>query len=587
MTNIHKPFHQKYRPKNLDELVGQNFISITLKQALLTKKISPAYLFNGPRGTGKTSSARIFAKSLNCQSFKEPTIKPCGKCDLCKQIVDGNALDIIEIDAASNTGVENIREIIERARFAPTQARWKVYVIDECHMLSTAASNALLKTIEEPPSRVVFILATTNPERVLNTIQSRCQKFDFRRISPSDIFQNLSEIAEKESIEYEDQALKIIAKRSNGGMRDAQSLLEQINLLPEGITIKNIQNLLGEVSEIELTNLIKSLVENNPESLIITCNKLYDSGNEPYQIIIGLLNITRDLLLHTTNNKYSDLYYTSDGFQEELDKFSKIINKSTIISWHNNLRNIEYQIKTSDNPRLWLEIHLTGLLDIQKIKNLDNKQENKNNSIKDKHTNIKNKETVNEENMSNEIQKPIINKEISREEFIVKKDEKLERLEVLGNESMENISDNTKNNPGSNNLKEKWELILSKLELPSTRMLLSQQAELESFDSEKIIIALSPNWENMIKSRKVIIENTVKKIFGDQVILNFSTKQLTKSSPTNNPEITQNEVKNLQPIKKIEPNTNLSTKMCNEETYDDSSKNLANFFNGEIVDLDE
>ena len=167
MSYIHKPFHQKYRPNKLDELVGQNFISITLKQALLTKKIAPAYLFNGPRGTGKTSSARIFAKSLNCRSFEEPTINPCGKCDLCKQITDGEALDIIEIDAASNTGVENIREIIERARFTPTQARWKVYVIDECHMLSTAASNALLKTIEEPPSRVVFILATTNPESCL------------------------------------------------------------------------------------------------------------------------------------------------------------------------------------------------------------------------------------------------------------------------------------------------------------------------------------------------------------------------------------------------------------------------------------
>ncbi len=539
MPNIHKPFHQKYRPNNLDELVGQKFISITLKQALLTKKIAPAYLFNGPRGTGKTSSARIFAKSLNCQAFDQPTITPCCKCDLCRQITDGSALDIIEIDAASNTGVENIREIIERARFAPTQARWKVYVIDECHMLSTAASNALLKTIEEPPSRVVFILATTNPERVLNTIKSRCQKFDFRRISPSDIFQHLSEIAEKESIKYEVQALKMIAKRSNGGMRDAQSLLEQLNLLPEGITINNIQNLLGEVSESELTNLIKSLVENNPESLIDTCNKLYDAGNEPLQIIIGLLNITRDLLLHTTNNKYSDLYYTSDEFRDELDKISKTINKSTIINWHNNLRNIEYQIKSSDNPRLWFEIHLTGLLDSQEINSFENKQESKNNTTEEKHESRKNI-PINKENISDEIPKPSIQEEITHKELIEKKDEKLEKFEVLEKESIENISENNQNNPGSN-LKDKWELILSKVELPSTRMLLSQQAELESFDSEKITIALSPNWESMIKSRKVIIENTVKK----------------------------------------------STKISNEETYDDSSKNLANFFNGEIIDLDE
>ena len=587
MPSIHQPFHQKYRPNNLDELVGQNFISITLKQALLTKKIAPAYLFNGPRGTGKTSSARIFAKSLNCQAFDQPTINPCCKCDLCKQITDGNALDIIEIDAASNTGVENIREIIERARFAPAQARWKVYVIDECHMLSTAASNALLKTIEEPPSRVVFILATTNPERVLNTIQSRCQKFDFRRISPKDIFQHLSEIAEKESIEYEVQALKMIAKRSNGGMRDAQSLLEQLNLLPEGITINNIQNLLGEVSEIELTNLIQSLVENNPETLIITCNKLYDAGNEPLQIIIGLLNITRDLLLHTTGNKYSDLYYTSDEFRDELDKISKKINKSTIIKWHNYLRNIEYQIKTSDNPRLWFEIHLTGLLGNQEINSFENKQESKNNATEENHKSRKNIAIINKENISNEIQKSSIKKEISREELIEKKDEKLEKFDVLGKESVDTISDNIHNDFGSTSLKDKWELILSKLELPSTRMLLSQQAELESFDSEKITIALSPNWENMIKSRKVIIENTVKKIFGDQIILNFSTKKLTQSNPTNTPEVTQNEVRNLNQIKKIEPKTNLSTKKTNEEPYDDSSKNLANFFNGEIIDLDE
>ena len=546
MLNIHKPFHQKYRPRKLDELVGQEFISITLKQALISQKIAPAYLFNGPRGTGKTSSARIFAKSLNCLSSEQPTPNPCGKCELCIQIADGNALDIIEIDAASNTGVENIREIIDRARFAPTQARWKVYVIDECHMLSTAASNALLKTIEEPPKRVVFILATTNPERVINTIQSRCQKFDFKRISSNTIFHNLSDIANKESIKFEDQALKLIAKRSNGGMRDAQSLLDQLSLLPNGVTTKNVQNLLGEVSENDLTNLINALINNEPESLLISCNNLYDAGNEPHEILVGLLNITRDLLLKTLNNNYSDIYYTSIDFQNELNKFSYNISKNRIIEWHNKLKNVDYQIKTSDNPRLWLEIHLTSLLE-------KNDKENIVNNVKNNNVNLN--------------QKTINNKEL-----------------ITNQDNNKNSQDDSQ----TDYLKEQWELILSKLELPSTKMLLSQQAELASIDSNEVLIALSPNWENMIKSRKVIIENAIKKVFGDEVKLNFSSKKININNTTKSKE---------KVIKKLNENqerqsTNFqnplpSSNKPQTESYENSSKNLANFFNGEIIDLDE
>ena len=280
MINPHQPFHLKYRPNNLDELVGQDLIAITLKQAITSKRIAPAYLFSGPRGTGKTSSARIFAKSLNCLRYEEPNHKPCNKCELCKNIIQGIALDVIEIDAASNTGVDNIREIIERAKFAPTQARWKVYVIDECHMLSTAASNALLKTIEEPPNRVVFILATTNPERVLKTIHSRCQKFDFRRINNEEIYKHLIYIANKEGISYQEIAIKLISKRANGGMRDAQSLLDQLSLIPDGINKKNVETLLGEVSENELIHLVNSLIDNKPDVLIESCANLYNSGNK-------------------------------------------------------------------------------------------------------------------------------------------------------------------------------------------------------------------------------------------------------------------------------------------------------------------
>ncbi len=533
MLNIHKPFHQKYRPINLDELVGQEFISITLKQALISQKIAPAYLFNGPRGTGKTSSARIFAKSLNCLSTEKPTPNPCGECELCIQITDGNALDIIEIDAASNTGVENIREIIDRARFAPTQARWKVYVIDECHMLSTAASNALLKTIEEPPERVVFILATTNPERVINTIQSRCQKFDFKRISSNTIFHNLSDIANKESIKFEDQALKLIAKRSNGGMRDAQSLLDQLSLLPNGITTKNVQNLLGEVSENDLTNLINALINNEPGSLLISCNNLYDAGNEPHEILVGLLNITRDLLLKTLNNNYSDMYYTSIDFQSELNKFSYNISKNRIIEWHNKLKNVDYQIKTSDNPRLWLEIHLTSLLEKNDKENIVNNV--KNNNVNLNQNTINNKKLITNKVISDNNRELITNKVISdnNRELITNKvisdnnRELITNKVISDNNNNQNQSEtfnkdlinnqdnnkNSKNDSQTDYLKEKWELILSKLELPSTKMLLSQQAELASIDSNEVLIALSPNWENMIKSRKVIIENAIKKVF--------------------------------------------------------------------------
>ncbi len=579
MLNIYKPFHQKYRPLNLDELVGQEFISITLKQALISQKIAPAYLFNGPRGTGKTSSARIFAKSLNCLSSEQPTPNPCGKCELCIQIAEGNALDIIEIDAASNTGVENIREIIDRARFAPTQARWKVYVIDECHMLSAAASNALLKTIEEPPERVVFILATTNPERVINTIQSRCQKFDFRRISTNTIFHKLSAIANKESIKFEDQALRLIAKRSNGGMRDAQSLLDQLSLLPNGVTTKNVQSLLGEVSENDLTNLINALINNEPESLLISCNNLYDAGNEPNEILVGLLNITRDLLLKTLNNNYSDIYYTSIEFQNELNKFSYNISKKKIIDWHNKLKNVDYQIKTSDNPRLWLEIHLTSLLEENINQTIINKKELINKQIISEDN--KNQNESGDFNKKELIKKQVISENIKNQN----ESEDFNKKKLINNQD---ISQYSKNDNSTNYLKEKWELILSKLELPSTKMLLSQQAELASIDSNEVLIALSPNWENMIKSRKVIIENAIKKVFGDKVKLNFSSKKINTTKTAN---LQEKVIKKLNENKDKQStdfqNSPSPTSKPTPESYENSSKNLANFFNGEIIDLDE
>ncbi len=576
MGNSHQPFHLKYRPLNFDELIGQDVISLTLKQALITNKIAPAYLFCGPRGTGKTSSARIFAKSLNCQKYSKPSQLPCNNCELCKGINIGIALDIIEIDAASNTGVENIREIIERANFAPTQARWKVYVIDECHMLSTAASNALLKTIEEPPEKVVFILATTNPERVLKTIQSRCQKFNFKRINSEHIYKHLLEISNKEVINFEDEGLRLIAKRSNGGMRDAQRLLDQLSLIPNGITKKNAEELLGEVSENELLNLIDSLIKNVPDSLIKSCNNLYDSGNEPIAILEGLLNITRDLLLKTVDDNYSDLFYTSKEFQPEIDRISQLINKSKIIEWHRYLKSLEYQIKNSSQPRLWLEIHLTSLLNI------------------DDQNTIKKQKTVHDEELKKD--KNIIStkenlRTIIQEEKIAVYDHNQEINKNIDDESI--------------NLKEKWSLILSKLELPSTRMLLSQQAELISIESNTVKIGLAPNWENMIKSRTAIIEDAVKKIFGEHMSISFKAKTNNTNSIINRDQKSkqgddiQKKIINSSKSKNIPHKNNDSqfkdSKIINNDKFSgnsiniekNSSKNLADFFNGQIVETEQ
>ncbi len=583
MATIHIPFHQKYRPKILDDLIGQEIISLTLKQALLTNRIAPAYLFCGPRGTGKTSSARILAKSLNCQKYEEPNPQPCNSCELCKSISEGIALDIIEIDAASNTGVENIREIIEKARFTPAQARWKVYVIDECHMLSTAASNALLKTIEEPPANVIFILATTNPERVIKTIQSRCQKFDFKRISTEKIYKHLVDIAKKESIIFEDIALRLIAKRSNGGMRDAQSLLDQLSLLPQGINKNSVEELIGEISENELLGLINSLIENNPEQLLRNCSKLYDSGNEPISILEGLLNITRDLLIKTNNSEYSELFYTSKDFHHELERISNLISKTKVISWHQNLKNIEYQIKTSNQPRLWLEINLTSLLDITNTidikktphiklnfdssKTLNTKHNENYSNQKDKENN--NLNPINDE--TNPANSEKNNTDISKKENI-KEFKKFDQDTNTRSKYDESI-----------NLKEKWSLILSKLELPSTRMLLSQQAELLNIGKNSIEIGLSPNWENMIKSRRLIIENAVKKIFGEHMKINFSSKQnISSNIQKNNLQINDGIKTNPKSNADLKEKTNPK-----EKNFNNNTKNLADFFNGEIIDIND
>ena len=358
----YEPLHHKYRPQTFNDLVGQETIALTLSNALQQARIAPAYLFTGPRGTGKTSSARILAKSLNCLATTQPTPHPCGKCEACLAIAKGSALDVMEIDAASNTGVDNIREIIERSRFAPVQCRYKIYAIDECHMLSTAAFNALLKTLEEPPPQVVFILATTDPQRVLSTIISRCQRFDYRRIPLVEMTNHLKYIANEENIAIADDALTLISQIANGGLRDAESLLDQLSLLPESISVEKVWDLVGAVPEQDLLALLQAINGNDSLDVLEQCRSLLDRGREPLVVLQNLASFYLNLLIAKTAPQRPDMTAVTETCWQQLCTESSNWDTSAILRGQQHLKEAESQLKHTTQPRLWLEVTLLGLL---------------------------------------------------------------------------------------------------------------------------------------------------------------------------------------------------------------------------------
>jgi len=358
----YEPLHHKYRPTKFSELVGQEAIAKTLSNALRQQRIAPAYLFAGPRGTGKTSSARILAKSLNCLKTDKPTDDPCGVCKVCRSIVDGSSLDVVEIDAASNTGVDNIRDLIERAQFAPMECRYKLYIIDECHMLSTAAFNSLLKTLEEPPPRIVFVLATTDPQRVLPTIISRCQRFDYRRIPLEAMVSHLKIIADKESININDEAVTLVAQVAQGGLRDAESLLDQLSLLPDRVTSEQVWDLVGAVPERDLMELLEAIASDNSEAVLDRSRHLLDRGKEPLTVLQNLAGFYRDLLIAKTAPNRSDLVAVTPPTWEKMCAFAHKWDTNIILAGGQHLRACEAQIKNTTQPRLWLEMSLLGLL---------------------------------------------------------------------------------------------------------------------------------------------------------------------------------------------------------------------------------
>jgi len=330
------------RPKTFDEMVGQDFIVSTLKNSIGQGRIAHAYLFSGPRGVGKTSAARILAKALNCE--QGPTEQPCGQCASCIEIAKGNSLDVIEIDGASNTSVNDVREIKDEVLFAPNSNRYKVYIIDEVHMLSNSAFNALLKTIEEPPSYIVFIFATTEVHKVPATIRSRCQQFNFRLISSSQIRDMLQRVAEEMSIQAEETALFWIAKEAAGSLRDAYTLLDQvISFSGDGITLEKIRAKLGLVGLDQINRLIKIISQRDKKAILESCADVLDRGVSVEQFVVDLTDYFRNLLLLKCGIRKSSLLSGSpDDYPGELLEFfsTEQIEKAIelLLELHRNLR---------------------------------------------------------------------------------------------------------------------------------------------------------------------------------------------------------------------------------------------------------
>jgi DNA polymerase-3 subunit gamma/tau len=320
--------YRKYRPKNFSEIIGQAHIVRTLSNAIKNNRVAHAYLFTGPRGTGKTTFARIFAKTINCQDKSE--INACEKCPACLTIQSGQSLDIIEIDAASNTGVDNIRELKETIALPPTLLKYKVYIIDEAHMLSTGAWNALLKTLEEPPAHVVFILATTEIHKVPATIVSRCQKFDFPRWPMADIIEKLSLIAKEEKITVEKEALEMIALSAEGGMRDAESLLGQIIALEDQtISAKDVEEILGTVDKSFIGDVAEEIVLKNTSKALEKVNELIAGGYDLQIFAKALINHFRQLMLLKVNENFKT-YFTRELTEDKIEKLIALAKKSEL-----------------------------------------------------------------------------------------------------------------------------------------------------------------------------------------------------------------------------------------------------------------
>lgn len=523
MNKNYIPLYRKYRPQTIEQIVGQEHIKKALTNAIQMDRISHAYLFTGPRGTGKTSTARIFAKSLNCENG--PTITPCNECENCKNITNSIPIDVIEIDAASNRSVNDADEIIQKVALAPVNSRYKIYIIDEVHMLTNQAFNALLKTLEEPPKNVIFILATTEVHKVLDTIKSRCQRFDFKRITTEDISKHLRYISDKEGINITDDALSYIAQNSAGGMRDSIALLDQLSVLnssESAIDVDDINRLLGRLSFDSLTTLFGMISTSNQNGALDILNSIYNQGNEPSQILSNFLEYLRNALILKSIGKNS-VQGVVQLNEEQIKKLtSQIENLEThqILSLIDKCAMYIKELKQTPNLKLWLDVAILDMANLAENTKLDDLQ--KRISVLEsgapvRPINVSAYNTPPSPVMKQEVIKPRVSMETPKSESQAPKVATVSEDEVLN----QPVPISKPASTAGNGLKALWVQFLENISSSPSRSILKQQAMPVKITKDEIIISVkSPNWLKQYGhegSKHSLIVEAANSLFGGEV----------------------------------------------------------------------